>query len=89
MSLRTPPLLDVLNYMLHVLTPIQAVEQERRDVFESSKKTQMIEEAAWRKEQFERAVGEVDEDSVVEEVPGTSADDGITLKAGSGGINCF
>ena len=49
----------------------------------------MIEEAAWRKEQFDRAVGEVDEDLVVEEVPGTSADDGITLKAGSGRMNCF
>ena len=37
---------------------------------------QVIEKAAWQTEQFERANGEVDEDPVVEEVPGTSADDG-------------
>ena len=72
-------MLVVLNYMLYVLTPMQVVKQEHRDEFESSKKTQMIEKAAWRKQQFDREIGEIDEDPIVEEAPGTSADDGVTL----------
>ena len=65
------------------------VKQERRDVFETSKKIQMIKEAASRKEQFDQAIAVADEDPMVENVPGTSADDGVTFMAGSGRINYF
>ena len=64
------------------------VNQERRDVFESLKKIQMMKEAALRKEQFDKAIAVADENPMLKDVLGTSADGGVTFIAGSGRINC-